>query len=206
MTTTTQPNDLVRGLRYRRWLGRQKLVRGTTPSRPRIKYGLAPGCLGVVLVIVAIYVVILVALAIQMALYVVAALAALLVVRPFSRFALPALRGGVFNGSAFAETPAAGMFVLGAVPTTALVYPLSHGLPMLAGPQSQAVSAFAHSCACSTADHSRRFRSTKESMQRHPSVRTSATPATSASGSARQRARSPHSVTRPVSNGVQTSR
>ena len=27
----------------------------------------------------------------------------------------------------------AGMFALGAVPTTALVYPLSHGLPMLAG-------------------------------------------------------------------------
>ncbi len=133
MTTTTQPNDLVRGLRHRRWLGRQQLVRGTTPSRPRIKYGLAPGCLGIVLVIVAIYVVMLVALAIQMALYVVAALAALLIVRPFSRFALPALRGGVFNGSAFAETPAAGMFALGAVPTTPLAYPLSHGLPMLAG-------------------------------------------------------------------------
>jgi len=133
MTTTTAPNDLVRGLRYRRWLGRQQLVRGVTPSRPRIKYGLAPGCLGVVLVIVAIYVVMLVALAIQVALYVIAALAALLVVRPFSRFALPALRGGVFNGNAFAETPTAGMFALGAVPTTALVYPLSHGLPMLAG-------------------------------------------------------------------------
>jgi len=133
MTTTAVPNDLVRGLRYRRWLGRQQLVRGLTPSRPRIKYGLAPGCLGVVLVIVAIYVVMLVALAIQIALYVVVALAALLIVRPFSRFALPALRGGVFNGNAFAETPAAGMFALGAVPTTALVYPLSHGLPMLAG-------------------------------------------------------------------------
>jgi len=64
---------------------------------------------------------------------VVAALAALLAVRPFSRFALSALRGGVFNGNAFAETPAAGMFVLGAVPTTALVYPLSHGLVTLAG-------------------------------------------------------------------------
>ncbi len=133
MTTTTAPNDLVRGLRYRRWLGRQQLVRGVTPSRPRIKYGLAPGCLAVVLVIVTIYVVMLVALAIQMALYVVVALAALLVVRPFSRFALPALRGGVFNGNAFAERPAAGMFVLGAVPTTALVYPLSHGLVTLAG-------------------------------------------------------------------------
>jgi len=70
MTTTAAPNDLVRGLRYRRWLGRQQLVRGVAPSRPRIKYGLAPGCLGVVLVIVAIYVVMLVALAIQMALYV----------------------------------------------------------------------------------------------------------------------------------------
>jgi len=114
-------------------IGRQQLVRGVAPSRPRIKYGLAPGCLGVVLVIVAIYVVMLVALAIQMALYVVAALAALLVVRPFSRFALPALRGGVFNGNAFADTPAAGMFILGAVPTTALVYPLSHGLATLAG-------------------------------------------------------------------------
>jgi len=133
MTTTAAPNDLVRGLRYRRWLGRQQLVRGVTPPRPRIKYGLAPGCLGVMLVIVAIYVVTLVALAVQVALYVVAALAALLVVRPFSRFALPALRGGVFNGNAFAETPAAGMFALGAVPTTALIYPLSHGLPMLAG-------------------------------------------------------------------------
>jgi hypothetical protein len=140
MTTTAAPNDLVRGLRYRRWLGRQQLVRGVTPSRPRIKYGLAPGCLGVVLVIVAIYVVMLVALAIQVALYVVAALAALLVVRPFSRFALPALRGGVFNGAAFAETPAAGMFALGAVPTTALVYPLSHGLPMLAGAAVSAAS------------------------------------------------------------------
>jgi len=133
MTTTTAPNDLVRGLRYRRWLGRQQLVRGVTPSRPRIKYGLAPGCLGVVLVIVAIYVVMLVALAVQMALYVVLAFGALLVVKPFSRFALPALRGGVFNANAFAETPAAGMFVLGAVPTTALVYPLSHGLATLAG-------------------------------------------------------------------------
>ena len=112
---------------------RQQLVRGVTPSRPRIKYGLAPGCLRVVLVIVAIYVVMLVALAIQMALYVVAALAALLVVRPFSRFALPALRGGVCNGNAFAETPAAGMFVLDAVPTTALIYSLSHGLATLAG-------------------------------------------------------------------------
>jgi len=91
MTTTSAPNDLVRGLRYRRWLGRQQLVRGVAPSRPRIKYGLAPGCLGVVLVIVAIYVVMLVALAVQMALYVAAALAALFVVRPFSRFALPAL-------------------------------------------------------------------------------------------------------------------
>ncbi len=131
--TTAAPNDLVRGLRYRRWLGRQQLVRGATPSRPRIKYGLAPGCLGVMLVIVAIYVIALVALAIQMALYVVTALAVLLAVRPFSRFALPALRGGVFNGNAFAETPAAGMFVLGAVPTTALVYPLSHGLVTLAG-------------------------------------------------------------------------
>lgn len=39
----TAPNDLVRGLRYRRWLGRQQLVRGTTPTRPRIKSGLAPG-------------------------------------------------------------------------------------------------------------------------------------------------------------------
>jgi len=75
-----------------------------------------------VLLIVAIYVIVLLALAIQVALYVVVALAALLVVRPFSRFALPALRGGVFNGNAFAETPAAGMFALGAVPTTALVY------------------------------------------------------------------------------------
>jgi len=37
------------------------------------------------------------------------------------------------TGNAFAETPTAGMFALGAVPTTALVYPLSHGLPMLAG-------------------------------------------------------------------------
>ena len=64
MTTTTAPNDLVRGLRYRRWLGRHQLVRGVTPSRPRIKYGLAPGCLGIVLVIVAIYVVILLALSI----------------------------------------------------------------------------------------------------------------------------------------------
>jgi len=133
MTTTTAPNDLVRGLRYRRWLGRRQLVRGVAPSRPRIKYGLAPGCLGTMLVIVAIYVVVLVALAIQMALYVMAPLAVLLVVPPFSRFAMPALRGGVFNGNAFAETPAAGMFALGAVPTTALVYPLSHGLPMLAG-------------------------------------------------------------------------
>jgi len=42
MTTTAAPNDLVRGLRYRRWLGRQQLVRGVAPSRPRIKYGLAP--------------------------------------------------------------------------------------------------------------------------------------------------------------------
>ena len=89
----TAPNDLVRGLRYRRWLGRQLLVRGTTPTRSRIKYGLAPGCLGIVIVIVAIYIIALVALAIQMALYVVVALAALLVVRPFSHFALPALRG-----------------------------------------------------------------------------------------------------------------
>ncbi len=72
MTTSTAPTDLVRGLRYRRWLGRQQLVRGVTPSRPRIKYGLAPGCLGVVLVIVAIYVVMLVAIAIQVALYLVA--------------------------------------------------------------------------------------------------------------------------------------
>jgi len=82
MTTTTAPHDLVRGLRYRRWLGRQQLVRGVTPSRPRMKYGLAPGRLGAVLVIVAIYVI---ALAIQMALYVVVALAALLIVRPFSQ-------------------------------------------------------------------------------------------------------------------------
>jgi len=85
MTTTTAPHDLVRGLRYRRWLGRQQLVRGVTPSRPRMKYGLAPGCLGAVLFIVAIYVIALVALAIQMALYVVVALAALLIVRPFSQ-------------------------------------------------------------------------------------------------------------------------
>ncbi len=127
MTPTAALNDLVRGLRYRRWLGRQHLVRGLTPSRPRIKYGLAPGCLGAVLVIVAIYVVMLVALAIQMALYIVAALAALLVVRPFSRSALPALRGGVFNGNAFRRDTAGRHVVLGAVPTTALVYPLSHG-------------------------------------------------------------------------------
>ena len=129
----TAPNDLVRGLRYRRWLGWQQLVRGATPTRPRIKYGLAPGCLGIVIVIVAVYMIALVALAIQMPLYVVVTLAALLVVRPFSRFALPALRGGVFNGNAFAETLAAGIFALGGVPTTALFYQLSHGLPMLAG-------------------------------------------------------------------------
>jgi len=127
-TPTATPNDLVRGLRYRRWLGRHQLVRGKVPSRPRIKYGLAPGCLGIVLVIVAIYVIALIAVAIQMALYVVVALAALLIVRPFYRFAIPAVKGGVFNAGAFAQTPPAGMFVLGAVPTTALVYPLSHGL------------------------------------------------------------------------------
>jgi len=103
------------------------------PSRPRVKYGLAPGCLGIVLIIVAIYVIALIAVAIQMALYVVVALAALLVVRPFYRFAVPAVKGGVFNGNAFAHTPSAGMFVLGAVPTTALVYPLSHGIVTLAG-------------------------------------------------------------------------
>jgi len=85
------------------------------------------------MVIVVIYIIALVALAIQMALYVVVTLAALLVVRPFSRFALPALRGGVFNGAAFVDRPAAGMFALGAVPTTALFYPLAHGLTMLAG-------------------------------------------------------------------------
>ncbi len=136
MNTTTPgaaPNNLVRGLRYRRWLGRHQLVRGKIPSRPRIKYGLAPGCLGIVLIIVAIYVIALIAVAIQMALYVVVAFAALLVVRPFYRFAVAAVKGGVFNAGAFAETPATGMFVLGAVPTTALVYPLSHGIATLAG-------------------------------------------------------------------------
>jgi len=84
-------------------------------------------------IIVAIYVLVLVTLAIQVALYVVAALAALLVVRPFSRWALSAVRGGVFNASAFSETSALGMFAIGAVPTTALVYPLTHGVATLAG-------------------------------------------------------------------------
>jgi len=110
-------------------LGRHQLVRGVTPSRPRIKYGLAPGCLGIVLVIVAIYVVILVALAIQMALYVVAALAALLVVRPFS----PALRSPLYAAASSTAMRSPRHRRPACSPSTRsrprpLVYPLSHGL------------------------------------------------------------------------------
>ncbi len=136
-TPTAATNDLVRGLRYRRWLGRHHLVRGQTPSRPRVDYKLNAGCLGIIIavvgLVVAIYVIALAALALQIVFDVVLALAALLLVRPFYRFAVPAIKGGVFNASAFAHTPSAGMFVLGAVPTTALVYPVSHGLATLAG-------------------------------------------------------------------------
>lgn len=194
----------MRGLRYRRWLGRHHLVRGKTPARPRIKYGLAPGCLGVVLVIVTIYVVILVALAIQMALYVVAALAALLVVRPFARFAVPALRGGVFNGSAFAETPAAAMFALGAVPTTALVYPLSHGLIALAG--AAVVGGFGFRPVVRALDGKAlpALRCARRSTQRRLLAPISASPVTSAFGSAKPRERSPHSGTPQDYNAART--
>jgi len=154
---------------------------------------------------VAIYVVMLVALAIHMALYVVAALAALLVVRPFSRFALPALRGGVFNGNALAETPAAGMFIRGAVPTTALVYPLSHGLPMLAGAAVLGGFSFRPLVRALDGKPLPTSRSVKRSMRHRPSDRTSASRATSGSGSVRPPERSRRSDIPPVCNAARTS-
>ena len=169
-----------------------------------MKYGLAPGCLGVVLVIVAIYVIALVALAIQMALYVVIALGALLVVRPFSRFALPALRGGVFNGNAFANTPTVGMFALGAVPTTALVYPLSHGLATLAG--AAIVGGFGFRPLVRALDGKPLpTLPLRKGVEATPSVGPDLSePATSGSGSVRRPARSPRLATPPDCNAART--
>jgi len=96
----TEQHELVRGLRYRRWLGRHHLIRGQTPGRPKIAYKLNAGCLGVFVVIVGIiaaaYVLTLVVVAVGIAIYVLAALAALLIVPPYYRWVMPVLRGSEF--------------------------------------------------------------------------------------------------------------
>jgi len=133
----TTPSDLVRGLRYRRFLGRRRLVRGRIPERPTVPYKIQPGCLAVILpaffLLMLLGVLILVGIAVQLIFYVGASLAALLLVQPFSRWAMPALRGRELHANAFAGVPRVGMFAIGAVPTTALAYPLSHNLATLAG-------------------------------------------------------------------------
>lgn len=83
--------------------------------------------------IAVVYVLALVVAVVGIALYVLVALAALLVVPPYYRWAMPVLRGREFQANAFVSVPRLGMFAIGAVPTTALTFAVSHDLVALAG-------------------------------------------------------------------------
>lgn len=126
------PSDLVRALRLQRHLGRVDLVRGIAPGAPDISHSSSGGCLFVLGIVFAIPILLLAIsaalVAVKVAIVVGVVLLALLLVAPFRRWIVPALKGGQLHESAFAATPPVAMAAIGAVPAGGVIYGLSHAI------------------------------------------------------------------------------